>query len=192
MANPYIDRMEQLDSKRTTANYRQLSEMVGLPINRPGQQASVASPSGVPTGNTPLPQEDDSYKQSTFWQNFDYHRQNDEHFDGFTEELTKLATGLRQQVQNGYMPQAIAEDNIRQFIGDTTQRRAVADPHIQRQKAQDAQGAILQQLAQQATQNPTADSPMAQQAAQAQADAAQQAKDNPPAIRNLSEEANRG
>lgn len=184
MGSPYLDRMEQLDGKRTASNFRQLSQLVGLPINKPGQGGQIASPSGVPVGGVPKPTEDEAYKQTTFFQNFDAHRQEDPHFDSFTNELTKLATGLRQQVQNGYMPQAIAEDNIRQFIADTQQRRAIADPHIQRQQAKQGVQNAFMQVAQQAAQNPTPDSPIAQQAAQAQ----QQAQNNPPAVQNLSEQ----
>ena len=183
MANPYLERMNQLQNKSTASNFRQLSDMVGLPLNRPGADGEITPPNGIPAGSKQPPQEDESYKSSNFWMNFDTHRQEDPHFDQFTGELTKLATGLRKQVESGYMPQAIAEDNIRQFIQDTTQRRAVADPHIQRQQAQDQMAQMLQAAASHGEQNPTPDSPMAQQAAEA----AQQAQDNPPAIKNLTQ-----
>lgn len=182
MANAYLDRMEQLNGKRVQSNVRQLSQMAGLPVQRPGDNGATASPSGVPTGNNPMPQEDESYKKSTFFTNFNSHQNEDEHFGAFSDELTKLATGLRKQVEQGYMPQSIAEDNLRQFIGDTVQRRAMANPHIERQTAQRNMEKVFTAYANKASQNPTPDSPIAQRAAEAQ----QQAQDNPPAIQQMS------
>ena len=173
MANPYTERLQQLDGKRVQSNVRLISDMVGLPLHRPGSDASLASPSGVPVGRAPLPQdpqEDESYKNSAFYANFDHQRQNDPHFDSLTGEMTKLATGLRQQVEAGYMPPQIAQDNLKQFIQDSFYRRGMADPHIKRQAAQqqqqaelmDQSGALLNVIAQQAVANPAKGSPMAQ------------------------------
>lgn len=162
MANPYTDRLSELDGKRVHSNVRQLSNMVGLPIKRPG---TISSPSGAPLGASPMPtepHEDESYKQSTFYNNFDHHRQNDEHFNNLSTEMTKLATGLRKQVEAGYMPPQIAQDNLKQFVQDSFFRRGVADPHIKRQKEMEAQqqdtnqrsGMLLNQIAQRAVMNP--------------------------------------
>ncbi|MGC5648105.1 UNVERIFIED_CONTAM: hypothetical protein RF648_19295 [Kocuria sp. CPCC 205274] len=133
------------------------------------------------------PQEDESYKQTTFYSNFDHHRQNDPHFDSLTGEMTKLATGLRKQVEAGYMPPQIAQDNLKQFIQDSFYKRGVADPHIKRQQAQQAEaaetqdraGALLNQIAQQAVLNPAEGSPMAK-------------PDQGPAIQNLSDQGQGG
>lgn len=180
MANPYTERLQQLDGKRVQSNVRQLSDMVGLPIRRPGE---INSPSGVPTGKAPIPQEDESYKQSAFWGNFDHHRQNDPHFDAFTGELTKLATGLRKQVEAGYMPPQVAQDNLHQFVMDSFAKRGMQDPQIQKQKQEQQTQQITSQalgaLAQQASANPTPDSQMAQPAPT-------------PAIQNLSQQAPQG
>ena len=186
MANPYTERLQQLDGKRVQSNVRLISDMVGLPLHRPGSDASLASPSGVPVGRAPLPQdpqEDESYKNSAFYANFDHHRQNDPHFDSLTGEMTKLATGLRQQVEAGYMPPQIAQDNLKQFIQDSFYRRGMADPHIKRQAAQqqqqaelmDQSGALLNVIAQQAVANPAKGSPMAQ-------------TDAPAAVENISDQ----
>lgn len=171
MANPYTERLQSLDTQRVSSNVRQLSDMVGLPIRRPG--SGTESPSGVPVGKPPIPQqpeEDQSYKQSTFWNNFDHHRQNDPHFDALSDEMTKLATGLRKQVEAGYMPPQIAQENLKQFVTDSFARRHAADPHLRRQAAeqqqqaevQDRSAAMLNVIAQQAVVNPAKGSPMAQ------------------------------
>lgn len=168
MANPYTDRLNELDGKRVNSNVRQLSDMIGLPIRRPGE-ASISSPSGVPVGKSPMPpghEEDESYKNTAFYHNFDTHRQNDPHYNNLTTEMTKLATGLRQQVDAGYMPIQVAQDNLKQFVQDSFMRRGMADPHIRRQKEMEAQqqetqgrsAMLLNQIAQKAVMNPTEDS----------------------------------
>lgn len=171
MANPYTDRLDSLNSKRVTSNVRQISDMIGLPIRKPGQEGQIVSPSGVPVGRAPInqePQEDESYKNTAFYANFDYHRQNDPHFNNLSNEMTQMATGLRKQVEAGYMPQEIAQDRLQQFIHDSFGRRAVAQPHLERQAQQQAQqqdtqgraSMLLNQIAQRAVQNPTDSSAM--------------------------------
>lgn len=113
--NAYLERMGELEAQRRQRNVEEL-QASGLPIARP---QSVQPPSGVPTGQSPKPEEDESYKESTFYQNFDHFKQNDPYFGGMMDELTQLATGLREQVQQGYMPQPIAEQRLRQFVQDS-------------------------------------------------------------------------
>lgn len=118
--NAYLERMNQLQQERVRDNVQSFERATGLPIQRP--QAPQQSPSGVPTGETPKPQEDESYKDSQFYMNFNHFQQNDPRFSGVFDELTKLATGLRQQVQEGYMPPQIAQQRLRQFVADTSQQ----------------------------------------------------------------------
>lgn len=189
MANPYTERLDALNDKRVNSNVRQISDIIGLPIRKPGSD-QLQLPSGVPVGKSPMPQEgpgeDESYKNSTFWNNFDYHRQDDPHFNNLSTELTKLATGLRKQVEAGYMPPQIAQDNLKQFIQDSFMRRTLAAPHIERQKAEQAQqqdtqaraGLLLNQIAQRAVSNPAQGS---------QIDDPTQGQ-QPPAIQNLTDQ----
>lgn len=116
--NAYLERMNQLQQERVRDNFQSFERSTGLPIQRP--QAPQQSPSGVPTGETPKPQEDEAYKDSQFYMNFQNFQQNDPRFGGVFDELTKLATGLRQQVQEGYMPPQIAQQRLRQFVADTS------------------------------------------------------------------------
>lgn len=113
--NAYLERMGELEAKRRQ-RADEFAQASGLPINRP---QTNQSPSGVPTGQSPKPEEDNSYKESTFYQNFDHFKQNDPYFGGVMDELTQLATGLREQVKQGYMPQPIAEQRLRQFVQDS-------------------------------------------------------------------------
>lgn len=144
--NAYTNRLNENDVERTGRNQRQLLRAAGLPIQRPTSPGDVVSPSGVPVGQAPIPQQDESYKDSIFYQNFDYHRQNDPHFDSTVGELTKLATGLREQVNNGFMPPAIAEQRIHQFVTDTVHGMHVKEPQIKAQQARQTKDAQMMQM----------------------------------------------
>lgn len=113
--NAYLDRMGELEAQRRQKQDDTLQSS-GLPINRPQKEQQT----GVPSGTSPKTEEDESYKNSTFYQNFDHFQQNDPYFGGVMKELTDLATGLREQVNQGYMPQQIAEQRLHQFVSDTS------------------------------------------------------------------------
>lgn len=157
-SNAYLDRLQENEQSRTQQNQQTLATATGLPISRPS--TGDTSPSGVPTGKPPIPQDDESYKNTTFYQNFAHHQGQDPHFDGMVGELTKLATGLRQQVNNGYMPPIIAEKRIHQFVNDSVahferkagqfaKENAEAD---KQQRMQAIMGALSQASQQQAPQ----------------------------------------
>lgn len=142
--NAYLERMNQLQAERTSNNEKELSSAAGLPIQRPNNQ--TGSPSGVPTGESPKPEEDESYKQTQFYKNFDNFNSNDKHFSGMFDELQKLATGLREQVQLGYMPQQIAEQRLKQFVGDSSAQYARMKPQIDKEKAEEEKQAQMKSM----------------------------------------------
>lgn len=114
--NAYLERMGELEAQ-TRKKQDDFLQSSGLPISRPRTE----QPNSVPSGQSPKPDgEDESYKDSTFYQNFDNFQKNDPYFGGVVKELTDLATGLRDQVKNGYMPQQIAEQRLHQFVQDTS------------------------------------------------------------------------
>lgn len=178
MANPYTDRLNELDSKRVNTTAKQLGDMIGIPLRKPG---NIQAPNGGPLIKPDLPDQTDSYKGTTFWANFDHHRQNDPHFDSMTDELTKLSTGLRKQVEQGYMPPQLAQDQLHQFIIDSFGRRAAAQPALEKMQQQKAKQGQVEQLlgvmAQQAQNNPAPGSPQDQESVQPK-----------PAIENLSDQ----
>lgn len=140
----YLERMNELNSQRVRNNAREL-EASGVPINRP-KDRNVQSPSGVPTGQSPMPQEqgeDESYKNSHFYNAFDSFKQNDPHFGGVIDELTKLATGLREQVNQGYMPPQIARQRLTQFVGDTMAHFQREEPRLQEEQKQNQMAQLL-------------------------------------------------
>lgn len=142
--NAYLERMNQLRSERRQVKTRQLEEM-GVPIRRPEQHSNYngASPSGVPTGEAPIPKEDEAYKDSHFYNAFEGYKQRDEKFGSVIDELTELATGLREQVKLGYMPEQVARQRLTQFVGDTQQQFVRAKPQLEKEKQNKQMEAML-------------------------------------------------
>lgn len=151
--NAYLERMNQLQSERMNSSRKEISEATGVPIHRPTQQQAPGSPSGVPTGEAPLPPgEDDSYKNSHFYNAFTHYSDNDPHFGGVMDELTKLATGLREQVNNGYMPPQIARQRLTQFVGDTMSHFERESPRLEEEQKQNQMAQMIGAMSNQVTQ----------------------------------------
>lgn len=145
--NPYLERMSQLQNDRMSSNKREVENMSGVPIHRPTVQTE-GSPSGVPTGKAPIPEDDESYKDSHFYTAFNHYQESDPHFSGVMEEVTKLATGLREQVNSGYMPPQIARQRLTQFIGDTMSHFERKAPQLEEEDKQRKMAQILGALGQ--------------------------------------------
>ena len=142
-ANAYLDRMRELEDKRVSRN-EELMQSSGLPIQRPQNQQP---PSNVPTGQSPKPDEpDESYKQSLFYQHMDNFQQNDPHFGGVMKELTELATGLREQVKQGFMPEPIARERLKQFVADTSDQYVRNAPRLKQEAQEQAQQKMIEGL----------------------------------------------
>lgn len=142
-ANAYLDRMRELEDKRVSRNSQELETASGLPIQRPQNQQP---PSNVPTGQSPKPEDDESYKQSLFYQHMDNFQQNDPHFGGVMKELTELATGLREQVKQGFMPEPIAQERLKQFVADTSDQYNRNAPRLQQEAKEQAQAKMIEGL----------------------------------------------
>jgi|AKYZ01.1.fsa_nt_gi hypothetical protein len=145
--NAYLERMNQLRSERRQNTTRQLEE-AGVPIRRPQEHQAPVSPSGVPTGQAPIPQEDESYKDTHFYNAFEGYKGQDPYFGGVVDELTQLATGLREQVKLGYMPEQVARQRLTQFVGDTQQHFIRNKPKIQEEEKNRQMQALLGALTQ--------------------------------------------
>lgn len=144
----YLDRMKELQATTQQSNFRQSMMAKGLPLHRPGSDEPVIAPYN---GESPKPEEDESYKNSHFYMNFDYHRNNDPHFDSMVGELTHLSSALRDQVQQGYMPARLARQRVIQYVTDTMSHYQRNEPQIQSydkaKQTQQLQGAFMQQMA---------------------------------------------
>lgn len=167
--NAYLARMNELEQRRSTKNDEEARTAAGLPIQKPMAQEHT----GMPYKEVEKPQEDDSYKQSMFFMNHNDLMNSNERYKGAFDELSKLATGLREQVKQGYMPEAIAQDRIHQFVNDTANNFAKNETKFNEEDAAKAQqeqiGALLQKFSgqpQQAPQQMPAEGVSPEQAAQ--------------------------
>lgn len=145
--NAYLERMNQLRSERRQNSTRQLEE-IGVPIRRPQEPQQPGSPSGVPTGEAPIPQEDESYKDTHFYNALEGYKNQDPHFGGVIDELTQLATGLREQVKLGYMPEQVARQRLTQFVGDTQQHFIRNKPQLEKEEQNRQMQSLLGALTQ--------------------------------------------
>lgn len=144
MSNAYMDRMNQLNQERVKDNAMQLSNL-GLPIQRPNIQQNQ----NMPTGNIPKPEEpsvDESYKDSPFFANMNRFKEEDPQFGGMMEELTQLSTGLRQMVEQGFMPPQIAQQKVMQYIKDTQDQFVRTAPQRDKEMKEKQQKQMQEQL----------------------------------------------
>lgn len=109
--NAYLERLSELKQKKAESN----SARLGIPIQRPlnKQQPGMA-------GN-PLPEssEETVQPESFFTKGFNKEMETDTRFQGFMQEYTDMALGLRDQVQQGFMPEVIAKQRLQQYVQDS-------------------------------------------------------------------------
>lgn len=109
---PYLDRLNQLEEQSV------ISRNGGLPLNRP-QSEEQKDMLGIP--QEPEPQEDPMEKamQTQFGMNLQNFSKQDARFQDMMGEYQKLAMGLKQQVDSGYMPLPIAQQKLKEFLSDS-------------------------------------------------------------------------
>lgn len=112
--NAYLERLKQIEME----DGQQREEVdPSLPIRKPMKNSTSGLATGAPQQEE---SEDESYKNSFFYQNFDNFMGSDEGFQGMFNEFTQLASGLKAQVDQGFMPKPIAEQKLRSFLEDNT------------------------------------------------------------------------
>lgn len=114
MASPYLERLEQLRENKIQTQ----ADSLGLPLNKPLSQNA----SGM-AGN-PMPQEPDvpaPDMTSMFGRTVQSLKETDRRSEKMFNDLEKLATGLREEVKAGFMPEVIAKQKIEQYIKDSQQ-----------------------------------------------------------------------
>lgn len=113
MSNAYLARLTDLGHKKEET----LAKQIGLPLKRPGFTSTNNMAIEPPKEDNPQEQELDMTSQ--FGMNFENFKNQDKRFDSMMQDYTKLATGLRQAVDQGFMPRVIAEQKLKQYIGDS-------------------------------------------------------------------------
>lgn len=113
MANSaYLDRLTQLHDNKMESQ----AKAFGLPINRPLSQ-SAPGMSGNPMPQEP--QEPMPDMNNVFGKTFEQLGGEDARFGTAMDDFKKLALGLREQVNAGYMPEPIARQKIQQYVNDS-------------------------------------------------------------------------
>lgn len=110
----YLERMTQLTQNKMDSAAKQF----GLPLNRPMNK----TPAGM--AGQPMPQEQEEEEEgpdmnSFFGKTFQDMEGSDKRFGQMFQDLGKLASGLRQEVEAGFMPEPIAKQRLQQYVADS-------------------------------------------------------------------------
>ncbi|MGL5015595.1 MAG: hypothetical protein ACRC6V_15115 [Bacteroidales bacterium] len=108
----YLERMTQLTQNKMDSAAKQF----GLPLNRPMNK----TPTGM--AGQPMPQEEEEQgpdMNSFFGKTFQDMEGSDKRFGTMFQDLGKLASGLRQEVEAGFMPESIAKQRLQQYVQDS-------------------------------------------------------------------------
>lgn len=109
----YLNRMSELQQKK----FERVEQQFGLPLNKPMN----GKPMGMAGSPKPeQPQEEQPDMNNMFGMTFQQMQGEDKRFDSMFGELHKLANGLRQEVESGFMPEPIARKRIEQYVQDSS------------------------------------------------------------------------
>ncbi|MGL5015524.1 MAG: hypothetical protein ACRC6V_14750, partial [Bacteroidales bacterium] len=124
MASPYLERLEQL---RETKMQTQ-SDALGLPLNKPGAPVEGNGLAGNPMPEKPEQPGPDM--TTMFGKTIQDLEGTDRRFGKMFQDLNKLASGLRQEVEAGFMPEVLAKQKIEQYVKDSQQWFSKNDPKM--------------------------------------------------------------
>ena len=115
-SNAYLTRLEQLKAEKAQ-KVANVAASVGLPRHAPNQQPVQDNRMlGVP----PKQEEDEAAPLTMFERNLENFKGQDVRFGEMMDEYTKLAMGLKEQVDSGYMPRVIAERKLQEYLSDSS------------------------------------------------------------------------
>lgn len=112
----YQSRMQELQQ----AQQAHAAKITGSPLLQRPQQMSndmASAPEGAPQKDETQEQMD-AFHQTHFGQLTQRFEQEDPHYGHMVKNLTDLAMALKDQVDQGYMPMAVAQQKLHDFIGD--------------------------------------------------------------------------
>ena len=158
--NAYLSRLKQLSDKKVVDNERRVQPMLSRPLSR-----QAPGPGMGPGPNQPQEQEEQGPDMnSLFGKNIESFQNEDKRFGDFMKEYGDLANGLRQEVDQGFMPMPIAKQRLESYLQDSAgffQRNKAGpmdNPQIAQMMegmlAQASQGELPEQQARAAAQNP--------------------------------------
>lgn len=136
-AMPYLTRLDGYQKDKEKAANDSL-----LPINQPGGNVDTQLPV-VKEKEDPMK----AVEQTPFYQNHQRFMQNDPAYADQFNQFASTAAALHKEVQNGTMPQPIAEKRLREAVYDAQQSAAnnarQAQQQMQAQQKQQPQGALM-------------------------------------------------
>lgn len=111
--NAYLSRLKQLRDQKVESNEKKVQPMLNRPLTR-----NAPTP-GMGPGPAQPQEEQGPDMSSMFGKNIESFSNEDKRFGEFFQEYTKLAEGLRQEVQEGFMPMPIAQQRLQSYINDS-------------------------------------------------------------------------
>lgn len=114
--NAYLLRLKQLRDQKVADN----EQRVGL-VKRPGSSVPGMGPQGPGPQQPQQEQDEGPDMNSMFGRNIQSFSGQDKRFDEFFKQYTQMAEGLKEQVNQGYMPMPIAEQRLQQYLNDSMQ-----------------------------------------------------------------------
>lgn len=113
--NAYLSRLKQLSDKKVTDNERKVQPLLSRPLSR-----NAPGPGMGPGPNQPQAQEEQGPDMnSLFGKNIESFQNQDKRFQSFMKEYGDLANGLRQEVDQGFMPMPIAQQRLKSYLQDS-------------------------------------------------------------------------
>lgn len=112
--NAYLLRLKQLRDQKVEANEQRVAPILNRPLSR-----NAPGPAMDPRPGTPAEEEVAPDMESMFGKNLESFQGQDKRFGKFMEEYANLAEGLKQEVDNGFMPMPIAKQRLESYLGDS-------------------------------------------------------------------------
>lgn len=108
----YLERLTQLRENKMQDQAKNL----GLPLDKPLSQ-NAGGMAGSPMPNEP--QQPGADMSSMFGRTIQDLQGSDRRFDKMFKDLNQLASGLREEVKAGFMPEVIAQQKVQQYVQDS-------------------------------------------------------------------------
>ncbi|MGL5013098.1 MAG: hypothetical protein ACRC6V_02250 [Bacteroidales bacterium] len=140
--NAYLSRLNQLRDKRVEENVRKVQPMVRRPLSKQAPGPGVGPGPARPEEK----EEQGPDMGSMFGRNIESFGKEDLRFGKFMKEYGELANGLRQEVEQGYMPMPIAQQRLQSYLQDSAGffQRNKAGPMDNPEVAEKMEGLLAQ------------------------------------------------
>lgn len=112
--NAYMLRLKQLQDQKVESNAQRVAPILGRPMSRNAPGPAMDPRQGVPAEEEVAPD-----MESMFGKNMESFQGSDKRFGQFMQEYSSLAEGLKQEVDNGFMPMPIAQQRLKSYLSDS-------------------------------------------------------------------------